>query len=213
MKKYIKEYINTNYKFDKVTMLGIISLIIVISGIFGFLYEVVFYYMNSGFKEIYWRGGNFLPWINIYAYGALIICILTYKIRKSPFKVFFISMISCGILEFFSGYFIYDILNISPRCWDYNKEILNLGNIGGFVCFRSVIFFGLSGLLLIYVIVPFCFYLANKIPKKIFVTFSVSLCLVFLFDEIYNLIITKIFNLKRASVIYKKIGLKYIYFK
>ena len=62
-----------DYKFDKITMLGIFALVIVITGIFGFLYEYIFYYFNGGMKGFYWRGGNFLPWINIYATGSLMI--------------------------------------------------------------------------------------------------------------------------------------------
>ena len=88
MIKNYKNYINQNHSFDKSTMLGIFSLIIVISGIFGFLYEVIFYYFNSGMKEIYWRGGNFLPWINIYAIGALIIFFLTYKKTRKNVKIY-----------------------------------------------------------------------------------------------------------------------------
>ena len=99
MKKEYKNYLNKDHNFDKSTILGIFCLIIVIAGIFGFLYEVIFYYFNSGMKEIYWRGGNFLPWINIYAIGAILIYFLTYKKRKNPLYVFFISVISTGILK------------------------------------------------------------------------------------------------------------------
>ena len=46
MINYIKNYINKDYKFDKLIILGIICLIIVISGIFGFVYEFIFYYFK-----------------------------------------------------------------------------------------------------------------------------------------------------------------------
>lgn len=211
MKNKLKEYINTEYKFDKLTMLGIICLIISISGLFGFIYEFIFYYFNSGMKEFYYRGGNFLPWINIYAIGALFIYFLTYKKRKNPVKVFLISMIVCGILEYIGGFILY-YFNDGFRCWDYNTEILNFGNINGFICLRSILFFGMSSLLLIYVIVPICFYLAKRLDKKVFLIISITICLIFLFDEIYNLLIAKIFDLPRASDIYKKLGFKYMEF-
>lgn len=83
-------------------------------------------------KILYMRGGNFLPWINIYAIGALFIYFLTYKHRKKPLKVFLISLISCAVVEFIGGYLVYKIGN-GFRCWDYNTEILNFGNIGGFI--------------------------------------------------------------------------------
>ena len=43
MKEKYQKYITNNYSFDKVTMLAILALIIVITGIFGFLYEYIFY--------------------------------------------------------------------------------------------------------------------------------------------------------------------------
>ena len=209
MKKY-KEYLNKDHNFDKETMLGIFCLIIVISGMFGWLYEVVFYYFNSGMTEIYWRGGNFLPWINIYAMGAILIYVLTYKKRKNPLFVFLVSMISTGILEYIGGYFMEHIMHI--KCWDYNTEILSFGSINGYVCLRSVLVFGISALLLMYIIVPFCFYLARKIPKKTFLILSYTICGIFLFDELYNLIFANLLNLPRASEVYKELGFKFLYF-
>ena len=209
MKKY-KDYLNKDHKFDKKTMLGIFCLIIVISGMFGWLYEVVFYYFNSGMTEIYCRGGNFLPWINIYAMGAILIYVLTYKKRKNPLFVFIVSMISTGILEYIGGAFMEHIMHI--KCWDYTNEILSFGNINGYVCLRSVLVFGLSALLLMYLIVPLCFYLAKKIPKKAFLILSYTICAIFLFDELYNLIFANLLNLPRASEVYKNLGFKYLYF-
>ena len=209
MKKY-KDYLNKDHKFDKKTMLGIFCLIIVISGMFGWLYEVVFYYFNSGMTEIYWRGGNFLPWINIYAMGAILIYVLTYKKRKNPLFVFIVSMISTGILEYIGGAFMEHIMHI--KCWDYTNEILSFGNIDGYVCLRSVLVFGFSALLLMYLIVPLCFYLAKKMPKKAFLILSYTICAIFLFDELYNLIFANLLNLPRASEVYKNIGFKFLYF-
>lgn len=210
MRSKYRNYLNKEYHFDKLTMLGIFCLIIVISGMFGWLYEVVFYYFNSGMTEIYWRGGNFLPWINIYAMGAILIYVLTYKKRKNPLFVFIVSMISTGILEYIGGFFMEHIMQI--KCWDYTNEILSFGNINGYVCIRSVLVFGISALLLIYLIVPLCFYLAKKMPKKSFLILSYTICGIFLFDELYNLIFANLLNLPRASEVYKNLGFKYLYF-
>ena len=204
-----KDYLEKNHSFDKKTMIGIFCMIIVIGGVFGFLYEYFFYFFNGGMKEFYYRGGNFLPWINIYATGSVMIYILTYKYRKNPLKVFLISVISTGLLEYFSGLGIY-IIGDGLRYWDYNTEILNFGNINGFICLRSVMFFGLSALLLMYVIVPFCFHVANKSNKKVFLIVTISICSIFLADEFYNLIFTKLFNLPNAIKIYKSIGIHYM---
>lgn len=207
---YIKNYINKDQTFDKKRLLAIICLIIVISGTFGWLYEFIFYFFNSGMKEFYFRGGNFLPWINIYATGAVIIFLLTYKKRKHPLIIFLISILASGILEYIGGYYMEHFNEV--KCWDYNQEILNFGNINGYVCLRSVLIFGIMSLLLMYLIVPFCFYLANKINRKTFLIISYVLCAIFLLDEFYNLIFANLFSLPRASDIYKILGFKYLYF-
>lgn len=212
MKEFYNEYLNERIKLDKLTLIAIISLIIVISGIFGFVYEFIFYYFNGGMKDFYYRGGNFLPWINIYAIGSILIILLTYKNRLKPIKVFLKSTIICGMLEFIAGYIIYNFFG-HFRCWDYNTEILNYGNIGGFICLRSVLFFGISSLLLIYGILPMVIYLSTKINKKVFITISIILCAIFMLDEIYNLIIARVIKTPRASDIYKEIGFKYVDFK
>ncbi len=211
MKENYRKYIEENHSFDKMTMLGIIFFIIVIAGVFGFVYEFIFYYFNSGMKQFFWRGGNFLPWINIYAIGSVFIYLLTYRHRKSAWKVFLISTILCGVLEYIAGWGMYEIGN-GFRCWDYNSEILNFGNINGFVCLRSVLFFGVSSLLLIYGIVPLCFVLAKKMNKKLFLTISITLVSIILLDEIYNLAIARMLDLKRASDVYKSIGFHYVDF-
>lgn len=212
MKEKYQEYITKDHSFDKMTMLGILCLITVIAGIFGFVYEFIFYYFNGGMKEFFWRGGNFLPWINIYAIGSVIIYLLSYKHRKSVGKVFLISVISSGIVELIGGLGLY-IIGDGFRCWDYNTEILNFGNIGGFVCLRSVLFFGASSLLLIYGIVPLCFSFAKKMNRKMFLTISITVCAIFLIDEVYNLVIARVLDLPRASDIYKEIGFHYVNFK
>ena len=212
MKEKYCNYLNKKHDFDNITMFGIFCLIVIISGIFGFVYEFIFYYFNEGMEYFYWRGGNFLPWINIYAIGAVIIYLLTYKYRKNPLKVFLISATTTGILEYISGLLMY-VIGDGFRCWNYNTEILNFGNINGFVCLRSVIFFGLSALLLIYLVVPLCFLLACKLNKKSFLIISIGLCSLFIIDEMYNLIIARILSFPRASDIYKALGLKYVSFK
>ena len=199
-------------KLNKKQLISLICLIIVISGIFGWIYEFIFYYLNSGFKTFYMRGGNFLPWINIYMYGAFIILFLTYKRKEHPLQVFLISMISTGILEYLSGYILYGVLGLT-KCWDYNSEILNFGNIEGYVCLRSVLVFGLSGLFLIYVLVPLLLKLVKSKHINLILIVSIILCSIFLIDEIYNLIFTKLFNLPKAPMIYSKLGFKYLYFK
>ena len=130
---------------------GIILLTWVFAGFFGWVYEFIFYYFDGGTGEFYMQGGNLLPWINIYAVGAILIMMLVQllKLKKHPWLVFLVSVVATGLLEFVSGWLVYVIGN-GTRYWDYNTEILNFGNIGGFVCLRSVLIFGVSALMLVY---------------------------------------------------------------
>ena len=211
MIKELKDYLNNDHTFSFKKMMEIIFLIVVISGFFGWIYEFIFYYFNGGMQKFYWRGGNFLPWINVYATGSVIIFLLTYKIRKKPMLVFLLSGISTGILEYFSRYMMLNILH--KKCWDYTTDILNFGNIDGFVCLRSVLVFSFSALLLMYVVVPLIFKLAKKLNDKTFTILAVTLFSIIMFDEFYNLLISRVFSLPRAYDVYKKIGFNYVHFK
>ena len=188
---------------------GILLLVIVIAGFFGWTYEMIFYFFDGGMTGLYMQGGNFLPWINIYAIGALLILATTWKLRRYPWAVFLISVLTTGVLELVAGWLVYTIGN-GTRYWDYNTEILNFGNIGGFVCLRSILFFGVSALILTYWIVPFCEYLARKMSRKAFLILAISLFSVVMVDEIYNMIASHIFGWPNAMEFYKGLGLKYL---
>ena len=73
--------------------IGIACLLVVIPGFIGWFVEYLFAYFDNGMKEFYFKGGNFLPWINIYSIGAFLILFCTYECRNKPLYVFIISMI------------------------------------------------------------------------------------------------------------------------
>ncbi len=204
MKKILNDFLDNKIILNKKEKIILFLLLVVVSGVFGWLYEFIFYFFNDG--HFSFQGGNFLPFINIYAYGSLLILFVTKKIKKSPLLVFITSIILTGILEYLSGYFILKLLN--QRYWDYNIEILNFGNLGGFVCLRSVLIFGLCGLFLIYFVIPFIIYIIkNTNINKLFII-SIILFSIFIIDELYNLIIPNISSLPSSSQIYKNIGIK-----
>ena len=134
-----------NKKEEKLVL---IIQIIIISAIFGFIYETIFYRIDLGYFVK--RGNTIGPWLPIYATGGILIYLTNIKNKDNLLKVFLTSSLVCGLLEFIVGYLLFHINNI--RLWDYNTEILNYGNIGGFICFRSVLFFGISGVFLIKII-------------------------------------------------------------
>ena len=157
-------------------IIRMLPLIMIISGIFGFIYETIFYRIDLGYFVK--RGTTFGPWVPIYAFGGLFIVLFSYRYKDKPLFVFLINMLVTGLLEYLTGFILLKYFNI--RLWDYNNEILNFLNIDGFVCLRSVLFFGLSSLLLIYVIVPFI----DKIYNRKLEIISFCLFIILIIDMI-----------------------------
>ena len=172
-------------KYNGKTTISILILIMIFSGIFGFIYETFFYKIDLGYFVK--RGSTFGPWIPIYAFGGLFITILTYRFRKSPFVVFILNCIITGTLEYVTGYVLYEFMGI--RLWDYNTEIWNFGNINGYICSRSILFFGISSLFLIYVMIPIIKKVIKKIPEKTLSILAGSLGIIFVLDMILHAII------------------------
>ena len=198
-------------KLDKRELTSFICLIVIICGFIGWGVEVAFYYIDSGFKIVYWRGGNFLPWINIYAWGALLMLTLAYKNKEHPLQVFLISMASAGLLELLSGYFLYGVLGWT-KSWDYSKEILSGFTIGGYISLRSIVGFGVGGLFLIYILTPLLVKLVtSKYKKQVFII-SVVICSIIMLDEFYNLWFAYLLHTPRARDIYRPLGFNYLYF-
>ena len=161
-----------------------ILLVFTIGGVFGFLYEELFYLLDLGY--LVKRGTTFGPWIPIYGVGAVMIVLVTKQLRKNHLVIFGVSMAVCGIIEFVTGYFLHHMLEI--RLWDYNTEIWNWGNVGGYICARSVLFFGMSGLFLLYVVCPIILRIEEKWGKTVFGYVCVIPALLFVFDILLSLL-------------------------
>ena len=131
----MKLFKEENYNLK--TTINILILIMIFSGFFGFIYETIFYRIDLGYFVK--RGSTFGPWIPIYAFGGLFITIFSYKFKKNPLIVFLINCFVTGILEYITGFVLYEFF--ATRLWDYNTEIWNWGNINGYICFRSIFFF------------------------------------------------------------------------
>jgi len=139
-----------------------LMLVFAFGGIFGFVYE------------------------EIYGFGAIIILGMTFKFRKNPFLVFLFATIASGVLELVTGWVILKFFGV--RLWDYNTEIWNWGNINGFVCLRSVLFFGVSGVVLQFILMPLFAKLENKMPRKAWLALCFIPSGLFILDIVISLI-------------------------
>ena len=144
-------------------LIPLLMLIYTVAGIIGFIYEEICGYINEG--HFFKRGTTFGPWIPIYGFGALLIFALTIglKRKKKPLLVFLAATVSCGLLELASGYVIDKFFH--RRLWNYSNVIWNWGHINGYICIRSVITWGLFGMLLMYGVLPLAEKFQSRRPK------------------------------------------------
>ncbi len=154
-------------------------LIFFVCALIGWLWEVIlFLFKTGGFVN---RGVLHGPWLPIYGCGGLGIVLLLQRFKKHPVAVFSVAAIGCGILEYFTGWYLETFKHL--KWWDYSAEFLNLH---GRICFGSVIAFGFCGLAMIYLLYPVLTKIFDKIPirpKKI-ICFTLIVC--FLGDFIYS---------------------------
>ena len=179
----IRAWSREEHHFTPWEKLVILLFLFTCGGIFGFIYETFFYRIDLGYFVK--RGTTLGPWIPIYAYGAFFILLLAYRFRRHPLTVFLLGSLSSGALEYAVGWALWHFRQV--RLWDYNTEIWNWGNIGGFICARSVLFFGVSGLLLVYVLVPFASHLAGKMKDRAFALLTLLPAGLFLADILASL--------------------------
>lgn len=202
-----RDYMGGKIKLETYQKVGTTFLVVVLAGFAGWLHEFVFTFMNEGFDKWYMQGGTFLPWINLYAIGALLVFFLTYRFKSRPWLVFIIAFFATGILELISGWLVYT-LGDGTRYWDYNNQPWNFGNIGGFVCLASATVFALASLLLMYALLPFCIYLARKMSRRSFLILSIMLFALVMADMTINLVL-KYTGLPTAMDFYESQGWEY----
>lgn len=207
-----KYYLRYEYDFAPSTRLGLGLAIWVLGGFLGFVYEIIFYWANSGFKTFYWRGGTFGPWLEVYSIAALFIYLLLYRLRRQPWFVILISAAGCSVIQLLVGLGLYYFFG-GARAWNYNLEILNYGNIGGFICLRSVIEFAVLGILVIYVIAPLVYTMAYRMRRSSFSTLWIIIGFVCILDMLYNDVACSILpSLISAPDLYQGFGLRYMRF-
>ncbi|MBR3269842.1 putative ABC transporter permease [Candidatus Saccharibacteria bacterium] len=201
----VKSKKSQKVKLQTYQKVGILMLVFVIAGVVGWIYEFVVAWIENG--HIMAKGGNLLPWINIYAFGALLILPTTYRFRKKPIVVFLVAALVTGLLELLGGWLVYTIGN-GTRYWNYDDGLWAFGSINGFVCPLSVTIFGIGALILVYFVMPFCITLATKMSKRAFLTLAISLFVLILADELTNLTLKNL-GQPTAMDLYRSLGLEY----
>ncbi len=146
----------------------------------GWLMETVLKSIEA--KKFINRGFLIGPYCPIYGYGCVFIITLLNRFMDYPILVFFLSIIICSILEYFTSYFMEKIFK--ARWWDYSKRKFN---IDGRICLNTMIPFGILGTLIIYYLNPFL--MKNLYQANDFLIISIALVLVVIYitDNIISL--------------------------
>ena len=206
-KDFRKKYLDNKLELKTYQKVGIVLLIVVLTGFAGWVWEFLLAEIEGGFQHLYIKGGNLLPWMNIYAYGALIIMLVSHKLKKYPWVVFLASALACGLLELFAGWAVYTVGN-ETRYWDYSHAWFGWGNINGFVCPASAAIFGIGALLLMYLLLPWVVKISLKMSKRAFLTLAITLFTLAVVDDITNLKLKNL-GLPTAHNFYQALGWVY----
>ncbi|MDR2457616.1 MAG: DUF975 family protein [Clostridiales Family XIII bacterium] len=156
-----------------------LNLIFFIFCFIGWIWEVVLVFVQTG--DIVNRGSLYGPWIPIYGVGGMLVIILLSRFKIHPVVVFLLTMLLCGIVEYASATYLYDVKHM--MYWNYHGYFLN---IQGRVCLEGLIAFGMLGTLSVYFVGPFANELLNKIPHKIKIAVASVLSIAFISDIIYS---------------------------
>ncbi len=142
------------------------------------------------------RGFLVGPYCPIYGWGVVLITILLQKYHNDIPATFFLSILICGTLEYWTSYFMEKIFK--ARWWDYSTRKFN---INGRICLETLVPFGIAGTAITTWINPFFLKYINMVPENILNIIIGVICALFVIDNIVSFKI--IFNLKEMSKEFK----------
>ncbi|WKY44646.1 DUF975 family protein [Eubacteriaceae bacterium ES2] len=145
----------------------------------GWVWEVTqFLILDGTFIK---RGVLHGPWLPIYGVGAVLILTLLYRFRKTPTKNFGMIVLICGLVEYYTSFFLQLFFN--AEWWDYSGYFLN---INGRICAEGSLVFGLGGMMIVYVLAPFLDTFFKKFSFKVTLPLCMALILLFGADLTYS---------------------------
>ncbi len=158
---------------------SVVMLFFIISFV-GWLWEVAIHLVIDG--RFVNRGMLHGPWTPIYGCGCIFILMLLYRFRKSPVKHFWLTLLTCGTLEYFTSYALEKVFN-GTQWWNYTGYFINLN---GRICAEGMLVFVIGGMAFVYMIAPIIDNMIRKIKKEILIPICILLILVFSMDFLYS---------------------------
>lgn len=123
----------------------------------GWCLEVVYTSVNTGkFVNRGFLNGAVCP---IYGFGAVLFILFLNPIADNLPLLFLASVIIASMLELVGGFVLEKLCHM--RWWDYSQEPFN---IGGFICLKFSLMWGLAGVFLIKIIQPIIAKILEHLP-------------------------------------------------
>lgn len=127
------------------------------------------------------RGFMLGPYCPIYGAAAVIITIFLSKYENDLVVLFVMSLLVCGLLEYFSSFMLETLFK--ARWWDYSEKKYN---INGRVCLDTLVLFAIGGVVIIYFSNPLVFSLFDLLGNKIIIITTIILSVLFIIDLIIS---------------------------
>ena len=178
IKKKKDRFSNINY-LKHYTITSLILIFFILSFV-GWLWEVTLHLVGDGVFVN--RGVLHGPILPIYGIGSIMILVLLYRFRKNPWKLFLLSIILCGVLEYSASFILEKVMN-GTKWWDYTGYFLN---INGRICLEGLLIFGLGGVAVVYFITPILDNYIRKINSKYLVILCIAFTSLYIIDLIYS---------------------------
>lgn len=153
-----------------------------------FIYSFIGWVLESVYKTIYEKklvNSGFLygPFCPIYGLGALIMYAFLSGYNDNPLHVFVIGFVILSIWEYIVAWAIEKVLH--EKYWDYSN---NKFNINGRVCLLNSLFWGILGVIFIYIVHPVIQEAINKVDYRILIGSGITLAITMTIDTIVSTI-------------------------
>jgi len=152
--------------------------------VFGWLLEVVYASTKTGkFVNRGFLNGCICP---IYGFGACMIILVLTPVKDNLLLLFFGALLFGSLLELVGGFVLQRLFNI--RWWDYSREQFN---IGGYVCLKFSLAWGVIGVGLLHIIHPPIAYVVGSLPPVVLAVILAVFYIYFVVDMVVTVVAVK----------------------
>lgn len=147
----------------------------------GWCSEVIF--VTTQTKTFVNRGFLNGPVCPIYGFGAVGVILALSPLKNRPILLFIASALLASAVELVAGYLLERIFNL--KWWDYSSENFN---VGGYICLRFSLLWGIAGMVLISSLHPPIQAFANHMSTHLLAILTGIFSAIFIADLIATII-------------------------